>query len=172
MRKSKTIWQTIPIIISGAPEFLPQPDATYCYNLSTDIASTCTATFENNTYANNSTDYFALVPAGGIAKGSGGLFEVIVGDFNLNKLQGGTTIKATASSIASVPTNTTTPTNSITVSPSEYTVDDNFSPTGPTPFFFTVTIPGDYMGTATTVTVEVTTPNGTKNKIFTIAPIN
>ncbi|MCK9418045.1 MAG: hypothetical protein M0R70_01550 [Nitrospirae bacterium] len=162
--QSKTIWETAPIVISGGPVFLPQPDANKCYNLTTDIASTCSATFNK--------DDFAVAPTTGITKGSSGSFKIIVGDYNLNKLQGGTKIIATASTIASAPTNTTATTNVITVIPSEYVVDDNFIPVGPTFFEFTVSVPVDTTADSTTVTVEVTTPNGSKNKTSTFVSIN
>ncbi len=163
--QSKTIWKRTRMVISGAPEFLPNPDANNCYNLTTDIASTCSATFNYGKY-NEARGQFAVAPTApptaGIPKGGSGSFTVIVGDINLNRLQGGTTIKVTVSALASGPSLTTAVTSVATVTPSEYTVADGLS-IGPTFFDFTVSIP-DTTADTTTVTVEVTTPNGTKNE--------
>jgi hypothetical protein len=86
---------------------------------------------------------FAGAPAS-ITKGSSGSFTEIVGDFNLNRLQGGTTIALTATAG--------------TVSET-YTVPDGLS-TGPTIHTFTVAIAGDEKATETTVTIRVVTPDG------------
>ena len=153
--KSKTIWSTIQMVISGAPRFFPSPDTNNCYNLATDIASTCTATFING-YAD-----FAFAPAG-IPKGGSGSFMVLVGDKNLNRPQGETTITVTASALASAPSSTAA-TSVLTVTPSNDTVKDGLS-TGPWPFRFTVNVPLDTTADSTTITVEVITPNGTTVK--------
>lgn len=162
--KSKTIWSTIQMVISGAPRFFPSPDANNCYNLATDIASTCTATFING-YAD-----FAFAPAG-IPKGGSGSFIVLVGDKNLNRPQGETTITVTASALASAPSSTAS-TSVLTVTPSNNTVKDGLS-TGPWPFRFTVNVPLDTTADSTTITVEVITPNGTTVKSQpAVIPIN
>ena len=150
------------IVVSGGPRFYPNPDGNNCYTVP-DCA----------TYA-TPTSLFASAPAG-IAKGSSGLFRLIIGDVNLNELQGGTKITVTASSIASVPTNTTTPTNSITVTPSEFTILEALKLSCPlaypTVFEFTVSVPPDATSDSTTITVEVITPNGTEAKASIKVPI-
>lgn len=152
---SKTIWLSMPMIISGGPNFFPLPDANNCYNLSTDIASTCTATFFN-AYVD-----FAFAPAS-IPKGGSGSFLILVGDINLNWPQGDTTITVTASALASAPSSTAS-TSVLTVTPSQDTVKDGLS-TGPWPFRFTINVPSDTTANSTTVNVEVITPNGTTVK--------
>ena len=113
--QSKTIWKDTKIVFSSETQFFPNPDINNCYTV-----PDCTA------FANDS---FATAP-GSIAKGSSGSFRVIVGDFNLNRLQAGTTITATASAgtVAGLFTS--------------YIVPDGLSK-GPTVLDFTVAIAAD-----------------------------
>jgi hypothetical protein len=161
--QSKTIWKDARIVFSGGAGFFPLPDANNCYNLATDIASTCTATFFNGHVG------FAVAPAS-IPKGGSGSFLVLVGDENLNTPQGGTTISVTASALASAPSSTAS-TSVVTVTPSQDTVKDTLS-TGPWPFNFTINVPLDTTAASTTVTVEVVTPHGTTTKTLAVIPLN
>lgn len=141
--KTKMIWDDLRIVFSGSPVFYPLPDANKCYNLVTENAA-CSATYDPD----YPTKKFALAPAS-IAKGSSGVFTVIVGDINLNKLQGGTTVKVTAS------TGTVAP----STIPAILDSDSNPS-TGPSVIGFSVEITPTETKTITTITVEVTTPTG------------
>lgn len=156
--KSKTIWAGHKIVFSGGPLFYPNPDVNNCYTV-----PGCT------TY---DTGLFADAPAS-IPSGDSGSFRVIVGDINLNTLQGGTTITVTASAVTTVTVVegvTTTLTATPTVTPAEFTIPDGLS-TGPTFFDFTVNIPAGTTTTSTTITVEVKTPNGTTNTTSITVPI-
>jgi hypothetical protein len=127
--KSKTIWTDTKIVFSFEPTFFPNPNANQCYTV-----PDCT-TFP--------TPPFAIAPAS-IARGTSGSFTVIVGDFNLNRLPGGTTItlKATAGSVSD-----------------PYTVPDGLS-RGPTNRIFTVAISATETATETTLTLNVVTTDG------------
>ncbi len=163
--QSKTIWKRTRMVISGGPRFYPKPDVNNCYNLITEN-SVCNATYDFGPYP-DAPGFFAVAPTAGIPKGGSGSFRIIVGDINLNMLQGGTKITVTASALASSSTATT---NAVTITPSEYTVLDAPS-YGPTVFYFTVNIPVDATASTTTVTVEVVTPNGTTRKTEIKVPI-
>ncbi len=170
--QSKTIWTDTKIVFSGGPQFLPSPDVNNCYNLNTENPA-CNATYCDPSYAvgSNPVEFAVAPPLPGITKGGSGSFTIIVGDYNLNRLQGGTTITVTASALATAPSSTAT-TSIVTVIPWEYTVLDGgiLSP-GPTFFDFTVNIPVDTTADSTTVTVEVTTPNGTTRKTSIKVPL-
>lgn len=139
--KTKMIWDDIRIVFSGSPVFYPLPDVNKCYNC--------------NAFAAGS---FAVAPAS-ITKGSSGTFTVIVGDRNLNKLEGGTTIAVTATKG--------------TVSPATIPdiPDSESNPsTGPSVIGFNVEIAATETATQTTVAVEVATPRGIWS-IITVVPI-
>ena len=98
---------------------------------------------------------FAVAPTS-ITKGSSGAFSVIYGDYNLNILEAGTTIAATAS------------VGTLTVTQVESPLGDRVS-SGPSMFSFIVAIDA---GTAadvnsSIVTATVTTPRGIKSTIAT-----
>ncbi|MDO8444926.1 MAG: hypothetical protein Q7T53_02290, partial [Deltaproteobacteria bacterium] len=139
--QTKTIWDDLRIVFSGSPVFYPLPDAFNCYNC--------------NAFAAGS---FAAAPAS-ITKGSSGTFTVIVGDRNLNKLEGGTTIAVTATK------GTVSPATIPDISDSE----SNPS-TGPSVIGFNVEIAATETATQTTVAVEVATPRGIWS-IITVVPI-
>jgi len=160
---SKTIWPGHQSFFSGGPRFYPNPDVNNCYNLVTENAA-CSATYASGK--------FAIAPAS-IPMGGSYFFRVIVGDINLNTLQGGTTITVTASPVTTediVGLFTIITTVTPTVTPAEFTIPDGLS-TGPTFFDFTVTIPSGTTTTPTTLTVEVKTPNGTTNTTSITVPI-
>jgi hypothetical protein len=98
---------------------------------------------------------FAVAPSS-ITKGSSGSFSVIYGDYNLNKLEGGTTVAATAS------------VGTVTITQAESPSIDEVS-SGPSRFNFIVEIPA---GTANTVNssivrATVTTPRGITSTVST-----
>ena len=111
------------------------------------MGTTATPVPDCATFANGS---FATATAS-ITRGSSGSFRVIVGDFNLNRLQAGTTITVTASAgtVAGLFTS--------------YIVPDGLSK-GPTVLDFTVAISATETAATTTVTVEVVTPDGISTK--------
>jgi hypothetical protein len=129
--KSKTIWIEGPMVFSGGPCFYHQPDASRIV------------------YSAPSCEAVSSVFAGALVTGNTGTFTVIVGDVNLNALQGGTTITVTATIDPSIGQ----------IVPASFTVPDGLS-FGPTSFDFSVIgiIPPGI------VTVEVKTPNGTTGK--------
>ena len=143
--KSKTIWKSTRMVFSGGPNFYPNPDANNCFNTIAQNPA-CNATFQLGSFA---TSTVVSVTTGTVTSGNG-TFTVIVGDENLNALQGGTTITVTAT-ILDPPAGK--------IVPAVFTVPDGLS-TGPTFFDFSIVgliSPG-------TVTVVVTTPNGTTNQ--------
>src|SRR3990172_8521706 len=141
--RNKTIWKESRLVFSyGTPQFYPLPDANNCYNLISENPA-CSATFASGS--------FAVAPVS-IAKGASGSFTVIVGDANLNLLEGGTTITATASAG--------------TLIGGTYTVPDALS-RGPTRLTFYVDISATETKTSTTVTVTVT--NSTRGLISSIS---
>jgi hypothetical protein len=132
--KNKTIWTDTKIVFSGGLEFFPNPNINNCYTV-----PDCTS------FANANASYpFAMAPLS-ITKGSHGSFKLIVGDFNLNQLQGGTTITVTAT-VGTLLAET-------------FIVPDGLS-TGPTPYSFTVAITATEPESETIVTVKVVTPDG------------
>jgi hypothetical protein len=136
--ESKTIWTGTKVVFSGGPRFYPNPDGNNCFNTILQNPA-CNATFALGSFATST----VVSTTTGTTTVVNGSFTVIVGDSNLNTLQGGTTITVTA---------TIGPAGTV---PSVFTVTDQFS-FGPTFYNFSVTniIPPG------TVTVVVTTPNG------------
>lgn len=149
--KNKMIWLDTKHVFSGNPVFYPLPDVNKCYNLVTENAA-CSATYDPD-YPTNK---FAIAPAS-IAKGSFGSFTVIVGDINLNRLQGGTTVKVTASTG--------------TVAPSAIPAIIDGLSTGPSAISFSIEISLTETKTISTVVVEVTTPKGVVSSIQVVVPI-
>jgi hypothetical protein len=142
--KVKTIWTDTKIVISGPPLFWPNP-VNSCFTV-----PDCT-----NFDADYPAAQFADAP-GSMASGGTGTFRVIVGDRNLNRLQGGSTIKVDASLCP----------NGRIDPPPPLTIDDGLS-TGPTFFDFAIIglcDPGR-------VTVSVETPNGSKAKMTIYVPL-
>jgi len=160
--QSKTIWKDAKIVFSGGPRFYPNPDSNKCYNLVSENPA-CGATFANGS--------FAIAPLS-IPTGGTYSFRVIVGDINLNTLEGGSTITATASPVTTeniVDGVTIIITAVPTITPTK--ILDGLS-TGPTFFDFTLNILPGTVTTPITVTVEVTTPNGTTAQTSITVPIN
>lgn len=147
--KTKMIWDDVRIVFSGSPLFYPLPDVNNCYNLVSENP-VCNATY--------AAAPFAVAPVS-ILKGTSGTFTVIVGDKNLNKLEGGTTIAVTATK------GTVSPATIPDISDSE----SNPS-TGPSVIGFNVEISATETATQTTVTVEITTSRGVSS-IITVVPI-
>ena len=96
---------------------------------------------------------FATAPSS-IAKGSSGSFSVIYGDFNLNKLEAGTTVSATAS------------VGTVTVTQVESPLADRVS-NGPSRFNFSVKIDSTSTDTSSIVSATVKTPRGITSTIST-----
>lgn len=121
---SKMIWDDIKMVYTGIPNFYPLPDVSNCYNC--------------NAFASGS---FAVAPAS-ITKGTSGLFTVIVADTNLNTLEGGTTIEASATVG--------------TIAPSDPLVLPDVFSTGPTTFSFYLDIDPTETKTNSLVSVKAT----------------